>query len=160
MAEQSQTTRRDFLKWAWAAVGAVTLAEGGLLGYRFFAPKAVAGEFGGTFEVGRVEDFPPGSVTPVTAGRFYLVRQQDGGFIALYRKCSHLGCAVPWDPASGRFVCPCHGSEFESDGDVLNPPAPRALDRFPITIADGVITVDTGSAIQRDKHRAEDVTYA
>jgi cytochrome b6-f complex iron-sulfur subunit len=72
------------------------------------------------YYAGIVDDFPPGSVTPFNAGRFYLVRQQDGGFLALYRKCTHLGCAVPWNPAEGRFVCPCHASAFEMDGQVIN----------------------------------------
>lgn len=160
-AHTEQTmTRRSFLKWVWGAAGAAVLAEGGLVTYRFFAPKVVAGEFGGVFEVGRVDDFPPGSVTPFYAGRFYLVRLEDGGFLALYRKCTHLGCAVPWEPAKGKFVCPCHASEFEADGDVVNPPAPRALDRFAVAIADGMISVDTGKAIQRDAHASGDVVYA
>lgn len=151
--------RRDFLKLAWGAAGTVVLAEAGLLTYRFLAPKAVEGQFGGVFTVGRVEEFPPGSVTPVNEGRFYLVRLADGGFLALYRKCTHLGCAVPWDPAQGKFVCPCHASAFEMDGDVLNPPAPRPLDRFSVIIEEGEIKVDTGQAIQRDHASPADVAY-
>ena len=154
-----EVSRRDFLKLAWGVAGAIALAEGGLIAYEFLAPKAVKGEFGGIFTVGRVEDFPPGSVTPVTAGRFYLVRQEDGGFVALYRKCTHLGCAVPWDQAQGRFICPCHASAFEADGDVINPPAPRPLDRFPVTIENGEIKVDTGQAIQRDHASPDDAVY-
>ena len=153
-------SRRSFLKLAWSAAGAVALAEGGLIAYQFFAPKTVEGHFGGVFSIGRVEDFPPGSVTPFSEGRFYLVRLADGGFLALYRKCTHLGCAVPWDPAQGRFVCPCHASAFEMDGELLNPPAPRPLDRFPVTIENGEIRVDTGQAIQRDHTRPGDAVYA
>lgn len=159
-AAETEMSRRSFLKLAWGAVGAVALVEGGLVTYRFLAPKVGAGEFGGVFNVGRVDDFPPGSVTPVNAGRFYLVRLDDGGFLALYRKCTHLGCAVPWDQAAGKFICPCHASEFEVDGDLLNPPAPRPLDRFPITIEDGEIMVDTGTTIQRDKPKPGDAVYA
>jgi cytochrome b6-f complex iron-sulfur subunit len=158
--DEQQLNRRDFLKLAWGALGAVALAEGGWMAYRFLSPKVVEGEFGGVFIVGNVEDFPPDSVTPVNAGRFYLVRLDDGGFLALYRKCTHLGCAVPWDQAQGKFVCPCHASEFEPDGSLLNPPAPRPLDRFPITIENGAISVDTGTAIQRDRARSDDIVYA
>ena len=157
---ENEVSRRDFMKLAWGVAGAVVLGEGALATYQFFAPKVSAGEFGGEFEVGSVEDFPPGSVTPFTAGRFYLVRAEDGGFLALYRKCTHLGCAVPWDPAKGQFVCPCHASAFEVDGDVINPPAPRPLDRFAITIEDGMIKVDTGEAIQRDHVNPDDLVYA
>jgi cytochrome b6-f complex iron-sulfur subunit len=158
--EGSGLSRRDFLKWAWGAAGALVLVESGGVAYRFFSPKVAEGEFGGVFTVGRVEDFPPGSVTPFTAGRFYLVRLEDGGFLALYRKCTHLGCAVPWDQAAGQFVCPCHASAFEANGDVINPPAPRPLDRFPVTIENGEILVDTGVPIQRDKPSAGDIVYA
>ncbi len=158
--QDASITRRDFLKYAWGLIGLVALGEGALVTYRFFAPKVVAGEFGSVFEAGPVEDYPPGSVTPFPEGRFYLVRTEDGGFLALYRKCTHLGCAVPWEPARGQFVCPCHASAFEADGDVINPPAPRPLDRFAITIEDGIIKVDTGTAIQRDKAGPEDHVYA
>lgn len=156
---QNATTRRDFLKLAWGAAGLVVLGEGALVTYQFLAPKAVAGEFGGVFNVGRVEDFPPGSVTPFNAGRFYLVRLDDGGLLALYRKCTHLGCAVPWEQAKGKFVCPCHASAFEPDGDLINPPAPRPLDRFAVTITNGEIQVDTGEAIKRDRASQTDIVY-
>jgi cytochrome b6-f complex iron-sulfur subunit len=158
--QNTELSRRDFLKWAWGAAGIVVLGEAGYVTYRYLSPKVSAGEFGGIFTVGLVDDFPPGSVTPFNEGRFYLVRTDDGGFLALYRKCTHLGCAVPWDQAKGQFVCPCHASAFEPDGDVINPPAPRPLDRFPITIENGEIKVDTGETIQRDKASPGDVVYA
>jgi len=156
---QSQVSRRGVLKLAWGAAGLAVLGESGWLTYRFLSPRGVEGEFGGVFEVGPVENFPPGSVTPVNAGRFYLVRLEDGGFLALYRKCTHLGCAVPWDPARGQFVCPCHASAFEADGEVLNAPAPRPLDRFPVIIENGVVMVDTGTTIQRDRPKPGDIVY-
>lgn len=153
-------SRRDFLKIAWGAAGVLAAAEAGGVVLSFFSPRIVEGEFGGIIEAGAVESFPPGSVTPFTQGRFYLVRMPDGGFVALYRKCTHLGCAVPWNPAEGRFICPCHGSEFEQDGQVINAPAPRPLDRFAITIENGIVKVDTGTPIQRDHTSAVDFVYA
>jgi Rieske Fe-S protein len=53
---------------------------------------------------------------------------QDGGFLALHRECTHLGCTVPWVSEEKRFMCPCHSSVYDINGDVLSPPAPRALD--------------------------------
>ena len=159
MTEQTNATRRDFLKLAWGAAGLLVLGEGALITYKYFAPKVVAGEFGGVFNVGTVDEFPPGSVTPVNAGRFYLVRMDDGGLLALYRKCTHLGCTVPWEQAEGKFICPCHASAFEPNGNVINPPAPRPLDRFTVSVVDGEILVDTGEAIKRDKVSADDVVY-
>ncbi|MBN2471525.1 MAG: Rieske 2Fe-2S domain-containing protein [Anaerolineae bacterium] len=148
------------MKLAWGAAGALALVEAGGLALQFLSPKVIEGEFGGVFNLGPVEDFPPGSVTPVNAGRFYLVRLADGGLLALYRKCTHLGCAVPWDQAAGEFICPCHASHFEIDGDVINAPAPRPLDRFAITITDNQITVDTGEPIARDHPSPADIVYA
>lgn len=156
---QENMSRRNFLQLAWATTGALTLAAGGALSLNFFAPKVVAGQFGGVFELGSAADFPLGSVTPITNGRFYLVRHEDGGFVALYQKCTHLGCAVPWEPESGQFVCPCHASAFEMDGTVVNPPAPRPLDRFPVTITDGMVSVNTGERIERDHATVEDAVY-
>ena len=156
---ETQPSRRDFLNIAWAATATLALAGTGAMSLSFLAPRVVEGQFGGVFTVGPVSEFPPGSVTPFNEGRFYLVRLEDGGFLALYRKCTHLGCAVPWDPAQGKFVCPCHASAFERDGEVVNPPAPRPLDRFPVTITEGVITVDTGEVITRDHPTADEIVY-
>ena len=154
-----QPSRRDFLKLAWGTVGVLALAEVGVMTLRFLSPGSAEGEFGGVFTVGEIEDFPVGSVTPFPNGRFYLVRLDDGGLLALYHKCTHLGCAVPWDHAAGAFICPCHASAFEPDGAVVNPPAPRPLDRFLITLEAGVIRVDTGTRIQRDRVSADDAIY-
>lgn len=153
-------SRRDFLSLLWGAAGAVALTELSLVGLRFLSPRPVVGEFGGVFNVGTVDNFPPGSVTPVEAGRFYVVRLPDGGLLALYRRCTHLGCAVPYDPAVGQFICPCHGSAFTMDGEVQNAPAPRPLDLFPLTVNDaGEILVDTLTPIERDRVSPEHIVY-
>lgn len=153
-------SRRDFLNLLWGTAGAVALTEMSLVGLRFLAPRPVVGEFGGVFNVGIVGDFPLGSVTPVEAGRFYVVRLNDGGLLAVYRRCTHLGCAVPYDPAVGQFVCPCHGSAFTMDGAVLNAPAPRPLDLFALTLNEaGEILVDTQTSIQRDQISPDHVVY-
>ena len=157
---ENTLSRRDFLNIAWGAAGALALVETGGVVLSFFSPRVVEGEFGGVIDAGAAATFAAGSVTPFTQGRFYLVRMPDGGFLALYRKCTHLGCVVPWNPAEGRFVCPCHASAFEIHGQVINPPAPRPLDRFAVTIVDGIVRVDTGTPIQRDRTSPDDLVYA
>jgi cytochrome b6-f complex iron-sulfur subunit len=156
----TEPTRRDFLKLAWAGLGVVALAEAGVMAVAFSLPRIAAGEFGSVVTAGPVDDFPPNSVTPFTQARFYLSRLEDGGFLALYRKCTHLGCSVPWEQPDNQFMCPCHASAFDAKGDVLNPPAPRALDLFPVIIEDGLVKVDTGTVIQRDKFDPSQVVYA
>ena len=160
MSDQ-KVSRRDFLNIVWGAAGVLAATELGLVGLRFLSPRSAEGEFGSTFNLGAPDQYPAGSVTPVEAGRFYLVRLGDGGLLAIYRRCTHLGCAVPFDQGAGQFVCPCHGSAFTADGEVLNPPAPRPLDLFELSInADGEIVVDTGTTIEREHPSPEHIVYA
>jgi cytochrome b6-f complex iron-sulfur subunit len=98
---------------------------------------------------GPLERFEPGSVTAFGDARFYLARLEDGGFLAVHRKCTHLGCSVPWIADEQRFACPCHSSAFDIRGDVINAPAPRPLDLFPVTIENGIVKVNTGRLIRR-----------
>ena len=73
----------------------------------------------------------------------------DGGVIAIYQKCPHLGCRVPECVTSQWFECPCHGSQYNRVGEKRGGPAPRGMDRFAMSVsADGVLTVDTGTIIQ------------
>ena len=60
-----------------------------------------------------VESFEPGTVNAFVRGKFYLARLEDGGFLALHRKCTHLGCTVPWSKDQRKFVCPCHASSYD-----------------------------------------------
>ena len=70
------------------------------------------------------------------------------GIVALYQKCPHLGCRVPSCPTSQWFECPCHGSQYNRVGEKKAGPAPRGMDRFPVTIANnGDVTVDTGTIV-------------
>jgi len=73
----------------------------------------------------------------------------DGGIVALYQKCPHLGCRVPSCVTSQWFECPCHGSQYNQVGEKKGGPAPRGMDRFAMSIgADGSLSVDTGTIIQ------------
>lgn len=152
-------SRRDFLKTVWAFFGGVVLLETGGVFVAYLQPRLAEGEFGSLITAGAVDDFPPNSVTHISDGRFYVVRQPDGGFLAVYHRCTHLGCTVPWDQAAGQFVCPCHSSQFDSHGTVQNPPAPRPLDLFPVRIEDGQVKVDTGTILQRQTYETSQVVY-
>ncbi|MEX0664420.1 MAG: Rieske 2Fe-2S domain-containing protein [Acidimicrobiia bacterium] len=77
-----------------------------------------------------------------------LLPGMEAGYVALYQKCPHLGCRVPWCPSSQWFECPCHGSKYNRVGEKKGGPAPRGMDRFVITIQDDDIIVDTSEPLQ------------
>ena len=69
----------------------------------------------------------------------------DGTYwIALYQKCVHLGCRVPFRDDCHSFKCPCHGSHYNVDGEYIDGPAPRSLDRFDLSFQGGQVIVNTG----------------
>ncbi len=84
-----------------------------------------------------------------------VVSGMETGVVALYQKCTHLGCRVPFCATSQWFECPCHGSQYNRVGEKKGGPAPRGLDRFAIEVSGGVVIVDTGirrGATDRHQH--------
>lgn len=157
---ESKSSRRDFLKASWGALAGLVALELGGIAMTYMKPQLVEGEFGSVITAGKVDDFPPGSITHISNGRFYLARLEDLGFLALYQRCTHLGCNVPWSQEENTFVCPCHNSQFTEDGSLINPPAPRPLDLFPVTIEAGEVKVDTAKPISRQSFDNSQVVYA
>ena len=156
-------TRRSFLNKLWVALGMVLLAEFVWLIVSFLRPRkprTQRGAFGTVIPAGQAEGFAPNTVTAFPRGQFYLARLEDGGFLAISRTCTHLGCTVPWVEDEKRFACPCHASTFDITGNVINSPAPRALDLFPVVIENNVVKVNTGKRIRRSAFRDSQVTYA
>ncbi len=150
-------TRRDFLKWGLFGSLLLMLGGFGQAFLMFFYPKKLS-PFGSKIAVpGTVADYPLGSVTVVREGKFYLSHVPDG-LLALYWKCKHLGCTVPWKPneefggESGVFHCPCHGSIYLRTGQNVAGPAPKPLDLMEIEIAGGKITVNTKKITQRVRY--------
>ena len=80
--------------------------------------------------------------------------------MALSLACTHLGCSIHWNAEDKRFICPCHSSEFDMHGEVLNAPAPRPLDQYPVVIENGMIKVETTKPLKRNKSDKLDITYA
>jgi len=118
---------------------------------QFFKPRIEPGAFGGKVTAGQVDEFKSGTVSHVPKGRFYISRLEDGGMLALWQRCTHLGCTVPWREDEHQFHCPCHSSLFNTKGEVIGGPAPQPLELFPIEIVDGKVVVDTGTPIAREK---------
>jgi cytochrome b6-f complex iron-sulfur subunit len=69
------------------------------------------------------------------------------GVAALYQRCVHLGCRVPWCESSQWFECPCHGSKYNAVGEKRDGPAPRGLDRFVVAVDGGDVVIDTSVVV-------------
>jgi len=142
----TKITRREWLNYAWLASLGVLLADIGGIGFLFAMPRFKEGEFGGVFTLGPVSNLPPEDAPPVNnpKGMFWLVNDEKG-VLALYKVCTHLGCLYGWNDQEGKFICPCHGSQFERDGTYIRGPAPRSLDRFVVQAVspDGDVLAET-----------------
>ena len=154
---QPEVPRRQFLLLAWGTAMVALAGQAGLALASFFKPLIEPGSFGGKVTAGRLEEFPVGSITHIHQGRFYLSRL-DEGVLAMWQRCTHLGCTVPWRADEDQFHCPCHGGLYNKKGEVLGGPPPRPLDLFPVEIVNGEIVVDTNQVIERDRFDPSQVT--
>jgi nucleotide-binding universal stress UspA family protein/nitrite reductase/ring-hydroxylating ferredoxin subunit len=81
--------------------------------------------------VGRtIDDLAPGhgGLVDVEGRRVAVFKAEDGSLTALNPRCTHMGCTVDWNDADQTWDCPCHGSRFDLQGQVIHGPATRALD--------------------------------
>jgi cytochrome b6-f complex iron-sulfur subunit len=145
----------------WSAIGLLIV---GFLGAPLdFMWLRKTGGFGGPIPV-TPDRIPAVGADPIVIreGRFYLLNLEagetpngeatPGGALALWRKCPHLGCTIPFRPdfefqgRKGWFRCPCHGSTYTKEGGIIVfGPAPRPMDVFPIEVqGDGGLVVETG----------------
>jgi cytochrome b6-f complex iron-sulfur subunit len=162
-------TRRQFLNRSILGLFGLSLAGFGATVLGFLWPPPGGGGFGSIVPAGTVDDinaYITSNKAPfyVPAARTYIqpypvadapkakksgaypdpvVEGMALGFVALYQKCVHLGCRVPWCQSSQWFECPCHGSQYNRVGEKKGGPAPRGLDRFGFTISAGMLKVDT-----------------
>lgn len=135
-------SRRHFLELLGiGAVGATALGSL-VLGAKYLSPNVVK-EPPTRFKIGLPENYSPGSVTLNKEQKVFVVRAQEGYFYALSAVCTHLGCIANWKAEEGIVACPCHGSKFDRDGNVIAGPAPRPLPRFAMSLDDqGSLVVD------------------
>ena len=172
--EEIGVSRRQFLNRGLIAAVGFGLAGFGAAMLGFLWPLQGLGGFGGTVNIGKLADILAAidaQAKPFYAAqaRTYVVRYPNDvpadlaaakkiykpaiynnmsqlGIVALYQRCVHLGCRVPFCPTSQWFECPCHGSKYSRVGEKKAGPAPRGLDRFYATqTSDTSIIVDTGN---------------
>jgi len=142
-----RVSRRDFLaKIGWgsllAAVGSFAAAF-----MRFLHPNVVTPS-PGPVELGSPEDYAVGSLTFLDQARVYL-GHDTRGYYAIIAVCTHLGCTPRLE--SNELACPCHGSRYSLDGQVITGAAKRPLDRALIwRAANGHLFVDRSHIVEAD----------
>jgi cytochrome b6-f complex iron-sulfur subunit len=148
--KKPKVNRREFLNFAWlASLGFLTVDLAGVT-YLFAMPRFKEGEFGGLITVGKLSDLPVTDSGPVNFPKVkFWLSQTDEGVSALYKVCTHLGCLYNWSDQEDKFICPCHGSQFQLNGTYIQGPAPRSLDRFVVQVVDpnsGKVLAETDEA--------------
>ena len=128
----SEISRRDFLKLArngfFYLSGALTI--GGFLRFLDYDPNPAPKT---EFDLGPAANYPLNSRTLLSDPPAMLLHTESG-FSALSLICTHLGCTVEND-AEG-FACPCHGSQFDKDGNVTHGPAEKHLNTLRVEVTD------------------------
>jgi len=150
------SARRRFMIWA---VGILTSLCGVVVGMpligsflgpasRTTKPRWIRVADVGTLPVGRPVDLRvvdvqvDAYVRESVIRHLWAVKRSDGAVTVFSPICTHLGCRYAWNPTSGHFECPCHGSVYAPDGTVLGGPAPRRLDTLPTRIENGGLSVE------------------
>jgi len=172
-----QMTRRAFFRRLLGTAFGLAMLDFGAASLAFLWPS-LGGGFGGKITLATSVDDVKAQITQTklpfyfAPGRFYLVPYDPtndkqgiyknagllaGGLMALYQRCVHLGCRVPFCQASQWFECPCHGSKYNRAGEYKLGPAPRGLDRMPLTLTGSTLTIDTGN-IQTGPPRGTNTT--
>ena len=168
VSDVTDVGRRKFLLRGVGAASLAFLGQFALASIDFLYPR-LRGGFGSAISVGAEGDLRSelSNREPkfIPDGRFYLSLYEgdpaeaaditayntanvaESGFVALYRKCVHLGCSVPWCGPAKWFECPCHGSKYSINGEYRDGPAPRGLDLFRVEVEDGQVIVDTATII-------------
>lgn len=142
-------TRRAFLE----TIGKFSLFAGfaGIFTstLRFLLPNVLY-EPPTTFFVGKLEDFPPDSITFLEENRLFIFNKTEGLFV-VSSICTHLGCNVKWNDNRIGFDCPCHGSTFDKNGDNISGPAPKPLKWYQLTVDNNkALIVNTAREVDKD----------
>lgn len=149
MADSENTRRRNFLKTAIAAIGALISAGFGIPALAYILGPALKSDQNQAWiRLGSIKKVELGTPTlfktKIERQTGWIVNKEelstyvltdDGrNFIAMSNICTHLGCRVRWIADQARFFCPCHNGVFDKDGNVISGPPPRPLDRYEVDL--------------------------
>jgi len=78
-----------------------------------------------------LDDLVPGTggIVDVEGRKIAAFKDEDGSIVALSPRCAHMGCTVDWNGVERTWDCPCHGSRYTKEGDLLQGPAKTGLDK-------------------------------
>lgn len=85
--------------------------------------------------------------------RQVIIARQGTRVFAFARSCPHERSALRWRPRDGRFQCPKHESKYTPDGTFTSGRATRNMDRYPVSLAGGMLVVDLSRTIRSDAAR-------
>jgi cytochrome b6-f complex iron-sulfur subunit len=142
--------RRDFLTRIGIGACAAAAVGSAIVTLDFLKPKVLF-EPPTTFVAGSPSDYPDGTVRFNKEEKAYVIGAP-GGVYALSAICTHLGCITRYLSDQNIIACPCHGSRFDLEGDVLHGPAPRPLPWLEVELSpSGLLVVDTSVTITHGK---------
>lgn len=109
----------------------------------------------GWASAGKLDDFKVGEPRLVTLTRevldgwvkqqakiaCFVVRTGDAEAVAFDHHCTHLGCPLAWSAGAKRFLCPCHGGEFDANGRVVAGPPPRPMLGYETKVEAGEVMI-------------------
>lgn len=143
------TDRRGFLLLGFGGL-LLHLVLAGIASIRYLVPNVLYEPLR-VFKLKKPEDYPDNALTFVEEQKVFLVKKS-GGIRAVSAVCTHLGCTVNWSEASGKFLCPCHGSKFDPDGKNISGPAPSPLIWYDVSLGkDGRIVVNMDRVVDPDR---------
>lgn len=149
-SDDSLQSRRDFFVQIGVGACAAAAAGSGIVTLDFLKPKVLF-EPSTSFVAGSPLDFTDGVVRFNKEQKAYVIGAPAGVF-ALSAVCTHLGCITRFRLDERVIACPCHGSRFDLEGNVVHGPAPRPLPWLDVTQDPvGNLVVDTGIVISHGK---------
>ena len=155
---QMKKKARMFIAIVGIIIAAVVVVVGGYFVSPVWTTKTTATQV----DVAKASDIPVGTPTQVTYSNIerdgwitkkvshtaWIVTQDGQTFTAFDPHCTHLGCPYYWNAGENCFVCPCHGGEFDINGNVIAGPPPRALDQLGLVVTSAGQIELTGQVIK------------
>ena len=149
MKKDKDLSRRDFMKLTISAIGGAIGLVLGLPAVAYIVAPALSNKqeqcwirLGST---AKVESGAPtlfkakiqqqtGWITSEEEISAYVLSDNGRDYVAMSNVCTHLGCRIRWIAEQNKFFCPCHNGVFDKEGNVLEGPPPRPLDRYEVKV--------------------------